>query len=302
MVKNSFDICLLYYDNPLLLKNWLNRIFYYSDYFKYSNNRSKIIIADSGTPLDKLEESLKVYTRFKTEVSYYHKIDIIYLRVETEEIRKKVPKHISARPASHTFNVACLDYSKADIIYVSVIGHIYSPKYFERTLAIHLQDNRAVVLPQRFDLDYKEYHEIGYNDKWEDIVTKHKLINSGGWPDMSVRRKYLEEIGGWDENYITISPIDMDLASRLGNFLDDGTKSNRLFTSKPEFINLGLTLYKPFDINTIISLTCNQYKNHIDTNDSKRQIGYNLGIQYYLEHWGEIHRNINRQPLQYREY
>ncbi len=296
----TFDIVLLYYDNPLLLKNWFYRLFNHSDYLKYYKF-SKIIIADSGTPLEKLEESINAYNN-AININKNVKINSAYLRIETEEIRKKVPPNISARPASHTYNIACLDYSKADLIYTSVIGHIYSPKYFERTLAIHLQDDRALVLPKRFDLDYEEYHETGYNDSWNNIIKNHKLIYSGGWPDLSVRRNWLQEINGWDEEYITIAPIDMDIASRLSGVLDDGTPSNRIFPNMSKYENLGLNFYQPFNIEEIISLTCNQYKNHIATDDSRRQLGYENGIQYYLKNWSKIKRNKNRISLTYKEY
>lgn len=297
----TFDIILLYYDNPKLLDNWFIRLLEFSDYTKYvkTKERSKIIIADSGTPLENLQRSLDVYNYVKNK---YSNLNIVYLRAETEEIRKLVPPEIDARPACHTYNIACLDYSKADIIYTSVVGHIYSPKYFEKTLVIHLQDDKAVVLPQRFDLDYLEYHKKGYNDSWENIITKHKLIYSGGWPDMSVRRKWIEELGGWDENYITIAPVDMDIASRMTGKLDNGQPSELLFTSKEKFNNLGLTLYRPFDINNIISLTCNQYIGHTATESPRRQLGYQKGIEYYLEKWGKIKRNENRIPIQYKEY
>jgi hypothetical protein len=295
-MNNSFSIILLYYDNPILLNNWFIKLFIHSDFFKYSKF-ANIIIADSGTPLNKLEESLNCYNTFKNNEFN----NITYLRAETEELRKLVPPEIDARPACHTYNMA-LDYSQADIIYTSVVGHIYSPKYFSRTLAIHLQDDRAVVLPQRFDLDYLDYHEKGFNDNWEDIITKHKLISSGGWPDGSFRRKWALKIGGFDENYITIAPVDMDFYSRLGNFLDDGTPSNRIFPNMPQYNSLKLNFYQPFDINEIISLTCNQYKGHTETNSPRRQLGYEKGLEYYLKMWSQIKRNEQRIPIKFKEY
>ncbi len=296
---NKFDIILLYYDNPKLLRNWFNRLLFHSDYLRF-HKLSRIIVADSGTPLDKLEESILTYQDVITFDVNIH-LNTVYLRAETEEIRKLVPPEVDARPACHTYNMA-LDYSSADIIYTSVIGQIYSPKYFSRTLAIHLQDDKAVVLPQRFDLDYKDYHEKGYNDNWEYLISSNVLKVSGGWPDMSVRRKWLQEVGGWDENYITIAPVDMDLGSRLTGCLDDASSSERLFTNKEKFNNLGLKLYKPYDVHEVISLTCNQYDGHTPTESPRRQLGYQKGIEYYLNNWGKIKRNENRTPIQYREY
>ena len=120
---------------------------------------------------------------------------------------------------------------------------------------------------------------------------------------MSVRRKHLLGVGGWDENYITIAPVDMDLGSRLTGCLDDGTSSERLFTNKGKFDNLNLKLYKPFDIDSIVSLTCNQYKGHTATESPRRQLGYQKGIEYYLNNWSKIKRNENRiSTIQYKEY
>jgi hypothetical protein len=297
----TFDLVLLYYDNPKLLSNWFKRLLEHSDYLKFAKNRSKIIIADSGTPLDKIEESLKLFATIKLYAQTILGIDVVYLRADTDELRKQVPPEIDARPACHAYNMA-IDYSNAEIIYTSVIGQIFSPKYFEKTLLLHIKDEKAVVLPQRFDLDHPEYHESHFSDSWTDVLNKGKLNPSGGWPDMSVRRKWLNEVGGYDENYITIAPVDMDMGSRLTGKLDDGTPSERLFPGKQAYINLGLNIYKPFDPFTIMSLTCNQYKGHAATESPRRQLGYQKGIEYYLQMWGKIKRNENRIPIKYKEY
>ena len=54
----EFNIILMYYDNPKILNNWIYRLLYLSDYQKYKH-KSKIIIADSGTPEYKIEETYR---------------------------------------------------------------------------------------------------------------------------------------------------------------------------------------------------------------------------------------------------
>jgi hypothetical protein len=285
------DLVLLYYDKPQILRNWFTRLFNHSDFLKYSKFFN-IIIADSGTPRENVNNTISVLDEFK------HIKNCIYARAETEEIRKRVPEGIDARPACHAFNMATLDVSKADLIFLSVIGHIFTPKYFERIIAIHLQNEKAIVLPRRFDLECNIYHDQLANSPYTELK-KFAFLPSGGWPDMSLRRKWIEEVGGWDENYITIAPVDMDIGSRLTGKLDNGLPSEALFTYKGKFDNLGLDFIQPYIEDEVLSLTCNTYSGHTPTGDSRRQKGYDMGIKYYLDHWGEIKRNQNRIPVQH---
>lgn len=287
----NFDLILLYYDNPKILHNWMYRLFNFTDYLKYKD-RSNIIIADSGTPKEKRQATVEVLKSFS---------DIkkcIYAVADTEEIRKKVPDNVDARPASHAYNMAVLDISKADIIFTSVIGHLFSPRYFERILAIHILEDDAVVLPKRFDLECSDYHEKYYDKAWVELQ-KFQWLPSGGWPDMSVRRKWLVEIGGYDENYITIAPVDMDCGARLTSKLDQGSGAEFLFPEKGKYNSLGLTFIQPFYRNEVFSLTCNTYGNHTPKDSPRRQLGYQAGERYYLENWGIIERNKNRIPIKY---
>lgn len=279
----------MYYDNPKILNNWIYRLLYLSDYQKYKH-KSKIIIADSGTPEYKIEETIDVIKKIPA-------LNTTYLRVEGEHIRNKVPDNLEARLYCHAANAAILDYSSADLIYTSGIGHIFTPNYFEKTLAIHIKNERACVLPARFDLNYSEYHSKDYDKSFEQI--SQYLVPGGGWPDMSMRRKWFEEIGGYDENYTTIGPVDMDMGSRLTGKLDNGAPSEMLFSNKGPYNNLGLDFIQPFEHNQILSVTCNQYPGHRKKDDSKRALGYEIGTKYYLENWGKIRRNENRLPIKY---
>ena len=288
----SLDLMLLYYDKPGILKNWLYRLAFKSDFLKFSN-RIRIIVTDTGTPWDKISESLKLIQYLPDAV----RKRVTYIRCETEEIRKRVPPEIDARPMCHAKNVIALDYSEADVILTSMLGNVFSPDYFGGHIAKHLIDPKAVVLPKRFDLFSNSYHTEGYKAEWEEVL-KGDIRPSGGWPDVSVRRHWLKEIGGWDESYIAISPDDMDMGSRLTGKLDNEAPSEALFTLKGHFNNLGLTLYQPY-YPTFYSLTCNTYPGHVAKEDPRRQRGYEIGIQHYLANWGVVKRNENRVPIKY---
>jgi len=293
-MKITADLILLYYDKPFVLDNWFRRLLKHSDFLKYKNIFN-IIIADSGSPVDKIDDTLNVLKKYKNYCS------IIYCRADTDEIRKKVPEGIDARPACHAYNIASLEISKADIIFTSVIGQIFTPQYFNSIILEHIKNENAVVLPKRFDLDCDIYHEKLVEADFSEIE-KYPRIPSGGWPDMSVRRKWIQEVGGWDENYITIAPVDMDIGSRLTGKLDNGMPSEFLFTFKPKFDNLNLDFIQVYKPHEVYSLTCNQYPGHIKKGDDRRQKGYDLGIEYYLNNWGKIIRNSNRQPIKYKIY
>lgn len=290
----TFDIILTYYDNPLLLNSWLYRLFHGSDYLKFAH-KGNIIISDTGTPLNRIDETLKILTKYKSIK------EVIYFRAETDEIRAKVPEGIDSRPASHSYNLGVFEVSKAELILVSVVGQVYTPKYFEKVLIEHIKDDKAVVLPKRMDLICEDYHELWFDKSFSELM-QFPIQGGGGWPDVSVKRKWLIEVGGWDENYITIAPIDMDLGSRLTGKLDNGMDSQILFPNKGYYENLGLHFKQPFDINEVMSLTCNTYKKHIPVGDPRRQRGLDLGEKYYLENWSKIKRNENRIPIKFSFY
>lgn len=289
----TFDLILSYYDKPEILYNWFYRLINFSDFEKFID-RSNVIIADSGTLLNNIQSSFKIVEQLPEK---YRK-KVIYGRVETTETRKKVPEGIDPRTMCHSYNMAALEISKADVIITSVIGQVFSPKYFEGHVKEHIKDEKALVLPKRFDLLINDYHSKHYTSSW-DTITKFPLQYSGGWPDASIRRKWIQEVGGWDENYITISPVDMDMGSRLSGKLDNGMNSEWLFPDKGYYNNLGLNFHQPFDIFEICSLTCNTYNGHIDKEDNRRQKGYEMGLKYYLENWGVIKRNVNKKLTHY---
>ena len=316
---NTFDIMLNYYDTPQLLRNWLHRVIHFSDFKKFAK-RSKIIIADSGTPIDKLDESLSVVEEAFKSVPYNY----AYLRLESDEIRKSVPERFDARMQVYAYNMVILDYSTADMIIVNNVGNIVSPDYFNGHVIEHVKSDRAVVLPKRYDLFSDTYHTEGYKLPWSEVV-KGDLHPSGGWPDLSVRRQWYVEIGGWDEWFKFVSPFDMDLGSRLTGKLDNGQPSEWLiqfigydddqmktlsFKSLGHYNNLGLDFVQP-ENPTFISLTCNSYSGHGDfvfvdpkskfagMRVGKRKEAYDWGYKYYIKNWGKIKRNAHRIPSKF---
>lgn len=294
---NTFDIMLNYYDTPKLLRNWLYRVIHHSDFRKFSK-RAQIIIADSGTPLDKLSESTQIVEEAFKEAPT---LNYVYLRLQSEELRKTVDEKHAVKMQVHVYNTAILDYSTADMMIVSNVGNIVSPDYFNGHVAEHIKSDRVVVLPKRFDLFSDTYHDEGFTLPWEEIM-KGDVRPSGGWPDLSVQRKWYQEIGGWDEWFKFISPFDMDLGSRLTGKLDNGWPSEALFPGMPPFSNLGLDFVQPFRP-TFLSLVCNSYGGHQGFKDGqregKRKFSYDYGIEYYKANWGKIKRNEGRVPMKF---
>jgi hypothetical protein len=239
-----------------------------------------------------IPESIKVIKDLVGETQ----IHWIYLRTETDEIRRKVdPKH-SARINNHAFNNAVLDFSKSDMIIINNVGVIFSPDYFKTHIAEHVKSDKVVVLGRRFDLFSDTYHEGGFKLPWEEVL-KGNIKLSGGWPDLSVKRNWMVEMNGWDEWYQFAAPADMDIASRLTGRLDNGQPSEQLYVENyGPYANLGLGLIQPYTP-TFMSLTCNTYKGHVPTAD--RIISYNYGVEYYQKNWGKIYRNENRIPTEY---
>jgi hypothetical protein len=299
MKMKTFELVLSYYDSPTILNNWLYRLINFSDFKKFEKY-GRIIIADSGTPRESLDKSLEVAKSLLNSTSFKW----VYLRSETEHLRNVVPFEFPARMMNHAFNNVVLDYSDSEVIIISNVGVIFSPDYFNGHIVEHLKNDRAVVLPSRYDLFSDTYHDIGYMEPWSEVI-KGNVQPSGGWPDMSVRRKWLVEIGAWDEWYQFIAPIDMDLGSRLTGKLDNGYPSELLFRdpcsrfyspNKSSYNNLGLDFVQPSNL-TFISLTCNTYKGHITS--EKRKKSYDYGEEYYIKNWGKIKRNEDRIPTKF---
>lgn len=277
----KIDLILNYYDTPLVLKHWLYRLIHHSDFINFSKF-VRLIIADSGTPIEKLPASLEVA---KTELENA-KFSWSYIRSDTDNLRALVRKDLLVRMNCHSFNNAALDYSNAELIITSQLGIIFYPDYFACHIKEHLRNPKAVVLPRRFDLISDTYHTQGYKtDSLETILSN--IRPSGGWADMSIRRHWLVEVNGWDEWYQFIAPIDMDLGSRLTGKLDNGMPSEALYPQMGQYKNLGLDFVQPST--SFVSLICNMYDGHIPT--SQRKITYDYGIDYYLKTWSKIVRD-----------
>ena len=68
----TLDIVLIYYDNPTMLDRLLTRMYFHTDYNKFKKY-IKFYIADSGTPKENIDKSLKIVDKWKD------KIDIVSL-------------------------------------------------------------------------------------------------------------------------------------------------------------------------------------------------------------------------------
>lgn len=286
----DIDIVILYYNNPHMLRNCLTRLYNHTDYIKFKKSLH-IIIADTGTPLENIKSTTDV-------VSEFNKIsEITYFRINSDEIRSSVLPPLIARPASHVFNVALYKVCKRDIMLTCMIGQVFVPKYFSYILAQHMQHPNAVILPKRFDLFNDEYHIDLYDKSFETFfnvcVERNQIKPSRGLPDVSCRREHLIAVGGWDLDYKTIAPIDMDICSRLTGKLDNGMPSEWLYPNKGPFKSLGLEFVQPYIPNEFFSLVCNTYKGHISSED--RNISYENGIQIYLNKWGVVQRNSQKE-------
>lgn len=276
----TLDAVLLYYDNPTILDHLFARTINHSDILRFKKY-IRFIIADTGTPIENVEATKEVVQKWSNQLS------IDYVRLETDHIRARVPEGLSDRPASHGLNTVLREVSEADIFMTIMIGQVLTPNYFSNLFAEHMKHPRAVILPKRFDLKCPEYHEKYYDVPF-DQIDRSKMVPSGGLPDMSVRREFLLDTGGWDESYITIAPSDSDMCSRLCGKLDNGMPSEALHPDKGAFNNYGLEFVQPFSPN-FFSLVCNTYKNHVEGESRKKS--YDIAYQIYLDRWGIVNRN-----------
>lgn len=289
--KPTIDIALIYYnsveyDNSNILNNLLYRLYNLTDYLDYKDLLNFTII-DSGSTDIQLEKTLEVVNKWNS----IKKIGYIYC--DTSEIRKTVPKEMICRPFSHVANIGMKN-STADVYMICVIGQLFSKDHFKNILAQHISNNKAVLLANRFDLDCLEYHDKYFDMPFDELIKTFPIKRGGGWSDFSCRREHLLAIGGFDEEYITIAPNDMDIGSRLTGKLDNGMPSEMLYPDKGAFTNYGLDFIQP-NTHNFISLVCNQFKNHIDKTNVNRQLSYNHGIEYYLKNWGIIERNKEKK-------
>jgi len=256
-------------------------MYFHTDYNKFKKY-IKFYIADSGTPKENIDKSLKIVDKWKD------KIDIVYYWCETSEIRKDTEAlGLIPLPASHAANIAFKELCKGDVILLSVIGMVYTPTYFENIFLIHMKNKKAFLQPKRFDLVDNDYHTKLFNVPF-DQLDRIKMVGGGGLPDFSLRREHMLAVGGWDERFTMRGVNDMDFCVRMTGKMDNGIPCFNYFPNKPIFKDYGLEFIQPED-SDFFSLTCNLYHGHISKEERQKSIGYATNL--FLDSWGTIVRN-----------
>lgn len=286
----TISICLAYYDSPKLLNNFLTRLYNHTDFLKFKKN-IELIISNDGTPKNKMQNTIDVINKFDYKPRHIW-CDTGPL---VPGVKEKGFGGTVERFVCHNLNYAAEYVSNADVFCTAMIGQVFCENYFSRLLSYHIKYDNIILLPKRYDLIANNYHDELYDKPFNELK-KYPFQPSGGWPDCSIRRKYILEVGGWDEEYQFIAPTDMDFGSRMCGKLDNGMPSEWLYPNKGPYNNYGLNFMQPDD-NSFISLVCNEYKDHMGK--SEREKSYNYGIDIYLKKWGIIKRNENKQPMNF---
>ena len=138
----TFDIVLQYYDNPATLHNWLSRLLLQTDYLQLSPV-SNILIADTGSPVDRIPDTLAVLKRW----AGYKRVK--YVWTDTRPIRNAIPPHMHARPTAHAFNVCCDQVSTADVICYSNLSSVPTPSHFRIVHELHGRFENAIIQPKQ---------------------------------------------------------------------------------------------------------------------------------------------------------
>jgi hypothetical protein len=294
----TFDILLLYYDNPITLRNWLARLLHHTDYLQYAD-RSNIIVADTGTPLERIPATLEVLRAWK------HLKKPIYFRANTEQIRTLIPPGAEPRPSSLTYNIA-MRMSQADLLFYSILPHIYLPHYFGTALAMHEANPRLFLQPLQFRLTSQTYHLFYYDRPFDEALLSGISERYNGMPDPSVRREHVLAVGGWEEEIITWGMSDIDICTRLTGKTDMGIPAHvwyQAWTGKPRapYPHYGLELCRAYSP-TFYSLFCKEYPGSMPYGSPCRNLGAAHSMNVYLKKWGIIPRNQQRVPITYQVY
>jgi hypothetical protein len=296
----TFDILLLFYDNPVALHNWMARLLLQTDYMQFAD-RSEIIICDTGSPRDRIEDNLQVVRRWAP----YKRA--IYLRAGTDEIRAALAKTgTHARPSASCFNISMREISQADVVVHSVVSNVFLPNYFGQMLALHQANSRIFLQPKQYRLHSPLYHRLFYDQSIQRALASGTIEPCNGLPDFSVRREHVLAIGGWDEDYVSWGMSDIDLCSRLCGMIDFPVPAhewhqNAFGQPREPYNHYGLTHCMP-DAPALFSLICKDYPNYLPDNDSSRVVGVQETMPIYLKKWGQIQRNQGRPKLNYEVY
>lgn len=294
----TFELVLLYYDNPKALDAWLARYTEQTDLCEMawpdgSTPLGHLTIADTGSPnWDGLEVLRKRWGSARAR----------YIRADTEEIRKRMPPDIHCRPTSWVMNLAT-DYTKADVMIYSVLGSIPPQTWFRDVLREHEANERILLQAKQHRLHSATYFKEDYNKPPKEAFARGQMSETTGMPDFSVRRKHLVEIGGWDESMVAWGMVDIDLCSRFTGKMDTGIMAHEWVKSRtnvdvPPYKNLGLELRQPGP-KGMWSVVCNDYDGALPQADVRRDVAAQLTMSQWLGMWGVIGRNYGRVPCKH---
>lgn len=290
----SFELVLIHYHNPKTLRNWLQRHLNLTDLGKYlDSGQGHVTIADTGS--DDITETLELLAGCMGDNEYR------VIHTNTSEIRQRVPPDICCRPAAFAANLAT-DYSDRDLIIYSIIGSVPQSDHFSKVLSFHEDQERLFLQADQFRLESPTYHVQDFTLPFREALLRGTVVATTGMPDWSVRRKWLQEIGGWDESYIAWGMVDIDLCCRFTGRIDTGQPAHEWMAGQGlpmgGYTNLGLKFCKP-EAADLCSIVCQDYDGVHSYTDGTRGMATKITMAQFLGQWGVVKRNFHRQPIKH---
>ena len=278
----TFDLLLLYYDNPATLAVWLHRLFEHSDFLDHDG---QVIVCDTGTPQERIPETVKVLQQYPIRTAYLH--------VDTSSLREACDKELLCRPAAVTYNTALKHVCQSELLIHSVLGIVFTPTYFADILAVH-ETNQCLYLQfQSLRSKAPDYYVDGYKKPLPDALGEEPVwLTAYGFPDWSCRRDHLVAVGGWDEDFIAWGVADVDLCCRLTGKAEAGVAANLYFCDQPDappYPNYGLEFRMP-DNPAKFSLVATGYDGYLPEDDPRRQASNDHNRRILYQKWGIMKR------------
>ncbi len=345
----TFSILLTCYECPEAVRKWL-KLLLDSDFVRMIGACSSVLIIDTGSGRETHLEMQKICDDGYAAILQAGKrgrlppLGLLWLDTRKwREVAGGVCQRVmggecDVRGAVLGMNVG-LDVLTGelagDVLQYSTVGHCWSERYFERMLAWHAGNERVLVQPRQYEVIARErsWRDRGMMSPFplgrgagfggRNVGAGDIVIEATGMPDFSVRRKWVEQVGGWDEDYLCWGMPDIDLCVRLTGKLDDGAPAEQYWKDwhadvggggrigvgrcglvregvgslapaganllPPRFDGLGLEFVRPMEAE-YYSLVKNDYAGHVADGDEKRWRGAMLGMKVFFEKWGSVGR------------
>ena len=295
----TFDLVLIYHDNPMALDRFFARLYQQTDFLSFGD-RANFLICDTGTPREKLTATLEVCRRWQSRKRP------ILVRAETTAIRQSFPPDVDVRTVPLAANIAVLDVSKADVVVHAILSNLFVPAYFTEVMALHAQDPRLFVQPFQYRLVIADGQDSDTVRPLGETLAAGKMEPAGGLPDFSVRREHIAAIGGWDEEFLPWGMCDIDLCSRLTGKIDLGVPAEQWHQGwcgrpKEPYQNYGLTFVRPLKPD-FCSLISHEYIGRAPQNSIGRQNALRFTLKRYVDMWSVVQRNAIRRSVNYEVY